>query len=288
MTPWRWGWSPRSRTRTVAGRATSSTPSASARRRSISPGSEQWMRDCLPTGGCNGGDPWSNVKMVMQKGGFPGAEDYPGSGSHPGKCKSAPLKYKIIDMGFCTPNAGANSVANTADMQACIIDKGPIAVCGSAGSWGDPGASIMRGRGGQVDHAIMCVGWKTVNGKVVWKIRNSWSTGWGDKGYCWIEEGSYSIGFEAFWVLAQKVAPVMVDVPNVVGQYMVAAKQSIQLANLTLGTTTGDTSQVVVSQLPAGGSKAAAGSAVNLAFGTTPPPPIPTGVTITLTAAQVQ
>lgn len=38
-----------------------------------------------------------------------------------------------------------------------------------------------------LDHAVLLVGWKAGVG---WKIKNSWGTRWGEKGYAWLQEGN--------------------------------------------------------------------------------------------------
>ena len=37
-------------------------------------------------------------------------------------------------------------------------------------------------------HAVVLTGWKTLNGKLYWRLLNSWGTNWGDHGYCWLPE----------------------------------------------------------------------------------------------------
>lgn len=43
----------------------------------------------------------------------------------------------------------------------------------------------IRNDGG---HAVTLVGWKTVRGRLYWKLLNSWGKEWGDNGYAWIPE----------------------------------------------------------------------------------------------------
>ncbi|KAH0791112.1 Clan CA, family C1, cathepsin L-like cysteine peptidase [Histomonas meleagridis] len=36
-------------------------------------------------------------------------------------------------------------------------------------------------------HAVILTGWKTIDGKEAWEVKNSWSTYWGDEGYVYIQ-----------------------------------------------------------------------------------------------------
>lgn len=174
--------------------------------------SVQWLLDCQrQLGGCSGGDEYADAQIILAKG-IPSLAQYPGSGQGASRCGTfTGAPFKILTQGYCDPNAGPNDVASTLAMQSSILMNGPISVAGAAGSWGDPGQTIMVGAGGQVDHAIMITGWKpnpNGNGKVVFKVKNQWSKTWGDNGYCWIQEGSYSIGTGAFFLSAGIPAPV--------------------------------------------------------------------------------
>ena len=40
-----------------------------------------------------------------------------------------------------------------------------------------------------VNHAVVAVGWGVQNGTNYWVIRNSWGTGWGQKGYIFMQRG---------------------------------------------------------------------------------------------------
>ncbi|CAL6000225.1 Cathepsin_L [Hexamita inflata] len=64
-----------------------------------------------------------------------------------------------------------------------------------------------------MDHAVTFVGYGTKNGKNVWVLKNSWGTGWGDKGFFFIEIGSNSYCTEQF---AYTVLPKNFDLTETV------------------------------------------------------------------------
>lgn len=46
-------------------------------------------------------------------------------------------------------------------------------------------------------HAVKIVGWETINGVSAWIVANSWSTGWGDNGYFYLQVGADTCGIES-------------------------------------------------------------------------------------------
>lgn len=160
-------------------------------------------------GGCNGGDEGQVIDFVKTNG-APLTSDYGPYTASPGQPKpTAGMKfYKIQDYGFADVTVGAGGVASTALMQAAIAKNGPISVAFDAGGcdayqW----PQVMTAGGNNVDHAVLCIGWKTVNGKVIFLGMNQWGDWGGPGGTFWIQEGSYSWGTEAMWVYAGAPTP---------------------------------------------------------------------------------
>jgi cathepsin L len=114
---------------------------------------------------------------------------------------------------------------NPAALKRAMLDHGPVAA----------GVTVTNQfyayRGGVftgeplhqaiVNHAILIVGWDDAKG--AWKIKNSWGTGWGEKGYMWIAYGANNIGFDAVWV--ETVKQSKLPASQYVRQYPVKAGQ---------------------------------------------------------------
>ena len=169
--------------------------------------SEQYGLDCQNFGGCGGGDE-SQVADYICKSGFPLSKDYGDYTASSNRCKYAP-SMKLYGQGgsvvYATPNQqwGRSSVQ---DMKNLMVDSGPLSIALDAGGLsGSPGA-INLCDGQNIDHAVMLVGWddaKGPNGCFI--MRNSWGTGWGDGGYCWLDYKSYIV--EAFAVNIPPLTP---------------------------------------------------------------------------------
>lgn len=168
--------------------------------------SEQYTLDCGQNGGCSGDDN-TTVLTWAKSTGLPLDSDYGSYSASSRRCSytSSMKLYKITDWGFCT--SGGNGVASTADIKAAIVAYGCVGCAVDAG-FSDPGTGVISGGGNNIDHDVILVGWDDSKGRGgAWIMRNSWGTGWGNGGYAWIEYGSYSIGTEAVWCVAQQSKP---------------------------------------------------------------------------------
>ena len=169
--------------------------------------SVQYSLDYHPEfGGCNGGDEWQVSSYIMQAG-APSRQAYPGSGQSPGNPQPVAglTLYKIATMAYCDPTQSDQGVAGTQAMKNCIKAYGSISVAVAAGSWGDPGSTVMQGPNDGIDHAVQIVGWDDT--KTAWKMRNQWGTDWGFGGYAWVAYGAFGIGTEAYFVTVNATPP---------------------------------------------------------------------------------
>lgn len=175
--------------------------------------SAQWVIDCNQTGGCDGDDA-STVSQIALKTGIPLTQDYGADlvPAGPGQCKTLPPGtkfWKIDAQGYCSQQDG---VASTQSIKNAIAKYGPISSAVAAGGFNSYSGGIMQGganaTANDVDHDVSIGGWKTINNVTIWLVKNQWSEDWGEKGWCWIPEGRWQIGYSALWAHTTPFAPI--------------------------------------------------------------------------------
>jgi len=147
--------------------------------------SEEQLVDCDTSDyGCNGGN--VNVATAyLIKHGSDSEADYPytaGNGRS-GSCKERSNSPVATVSSYTQLPYG-----NEAKLQEAVANVGPISVAidashysfqlYSGGVYYEPRCSSYR-----LDHAVLTIGYGTMSGEDYWLVKNSWGTGWGDKGY---------------------------------------------------------------------------------------------------------
>jgi len=149
--------------------------------------SQQALVDCswgYGNNGCDGGEDFRAYQYMMEHGGIPSEDAYG--------------PYMGID-GFChvqdvTPTATITGYVNVTGgedaLKLAIFKHGPISVAIDAshrslsfyayGVYSDPKCGNTLE---DLDHAVLAVGYGTLNNEPYWLIKNSWSTYWGNDGY---------------------------------------------------------------------------------------------------------
>lgn len=151
--------------------------------------SEKQLVDCdRVNGGCQGGwytTAWDHIKQI---GGSAETSSYGPYNARRGFCRfrSKMVGANVSSFKYVKPN-------DVVAMQEAMEKYGPLAVAltvvNSFLSYGsgiyDDAACDSR----EVNHAVVLVGWDTVDGVDYWIGRNSWGLNWGENGYFRIKRG---------------------------------------------------------------------------------------------------
>lgn len=164
--------------------------------------SEQELVSCDRSNyGCNGGNLNQSEYQVRHGQGLESDFPYQARGV---ACRSIPVAAKGTDF----VNVGqAGRRATVREVQCALYKSHTIPwITASANSrWGsfpsDPNAVVTRCGSGQTNHAIGITGWKTVNGKVYFHVRNSWGTDWAAAGYTYMPLGCDNLGEEVAYIM---------------------------------------------------------------------------------------
>lgn len=157
--------------------------------------SEQELVDCDKVDmGCNGGLPFQAYAEIMRLGGLMKEEDYPYKGVE-GKCQFDKSKVAVDITGREKVSTDEKKIA------AYVAANGPVSIGLNAaamqfynGGVSHPWSFLCSASG--IDHGVAIVGYGTdsSSGEPYWLIKNSWGTGWGEKGYYRLYRGSGCCG----------------------------------------------------------------------------------------------
>jgi len=150
--------------------------------------SEQQLVDCSGSygnQGCNGGLMDNAFKYYLGKGkGATLEASYPYTGRD-GTCKSGFTVAVSI-------NKFTDVKANDEDALAAAVTTQPVSVAVDARKWQNYKSGVFSGCGAihMLDHGVLAVGYTSDS----WKIKNSWGTSWGEKGFIRITRGQNECG----------------------------------------------------------------------------------------------
>jgi len=152
--------------------------------------SEQNILDCTPnpkhcggTGGCGGGTVELAWDRIIQKG-IATEKDYPYVSGNTGRdytCKPAVKAFTNITSYVNLPPNQQQPILEA------LANIGPLAINVDAASWSGYRSGVFDGCNQvtpDIDHVVQLVGYGTdpTHGDY-WLVRNSWGTGYGEKGY---------------------------------------------------------------------------------------------------------
>ncbi|EDW41429.1 digestive cysteine proteinase 1 [Drosophila sechellia] len=150
--------------------------------------SQQALIDCswaYGNNGCDGGEDFRVYQWMLQSGGVPTEEEYGPYLGQDGYCHVnnvtlvAPIKG-FVNVTSNDPNA----------FKLALLKHGPLSVAIDASpktfsfySHGVYYEPTCKNDVDGLDHAVLAVGYGSINGEDYWLVKNSWSTYWGNDGY---------------------------------------------------------------------------------------------------------
>ncbi|HET6226625.1 MAG TPA: C1 family peptidase [Bacteroidia bacterium] len=149
--------------------------------------SEQWFVNCSQYN-CDGG--WCPADMFKSKGAvYEADEPYKAAN---GTCKAS---YTYHEKIISYKEIGLQPTTDA--IKQAIYTYGPVWVCVNAGSNFNnySGGVLTKTDAGDINHAVVLVGWDDANS--CWVMRNSWGSSWGESGYMRIKWGISKIGYKA-------------------------------------------------------------------------------------------
>lgn len=139
--------------------------------------SEQQLVDCsgaYGNEGCDGGWMDAAFEYVIDN----------------GIATSAQYPYVARDQA-CKMDGGNFTINNFIDVQGCnalanALNYAPVSVAVDASNWSPYRSGVLSTCGNNVNHGVLLVG----QSDAYWKIKNSWSTNWGESGYIRLAQGN--------------------------------------------------------------------------------------------------
>ena len=154
--------------------------------------SEQQLIDCagnFENNGCNGGLPSNAFEYIHYAKGLQANETYPYAAKD-GTCKFNPSKVVLtVEESFNITRGDENELVQAIGWVQPVSLAYQV-INGFKNYAGGVYSSDHCGSGpGDVNHAVLAVGYGELNGLPFYEIKNSWGTEWGDQGFFLMERG---------------------------------------------------------------------------------------------------
>jgi C1A family cysteine protease len=151
--------------------------------------SEQQLVDCSTSEGnqgCNGGLMDYAFQYVIDNKGLTTESAYPYSATGPNNCVSKGLPVAVTVSGF--KDVPTNS--QVALMTAVVQQPVAVAIEADENNFQFYSSGVLtKACGTNLDHGVLLVGYGTTGGLDYYKVKNSWGSSWGMKGYVLLGRG---------------------------------------------------------------------------------------------------
>lgn len=171
--------------------------------------SEQQLVDCdkEQDQGCNGGL-MDNAFAYLEKTGIMAAKDYPYAGKN-NKCVFDANKVALKVTGYKFATGTSAKAVDENNLKQLLFENGPFAIAINASPlqfylWGvfNPWFEFICNPK-ELNHGVLLVGYGVSGNTPYWIIKNSWGSGWGEKGFFRIIGGKGACGFNTYVVTAE-------------------------------------------------------------------------------------
>ena len=139
--------------------------------------------DALINYGCDGGNTESAYDWIGAVGGLSLESKYKytsGVSEATGTCDMDEDKFVLTVDKYHT-------VDSEDEMIDYVLTTGPLSVCLDASDWSSYQSGVVSSCTSEPNHCVQVVGVHTSKG--YWKVRNSWGTDWGEKGFIYLKTG---------------------------------------------------------------------------------------------------
>jgi C1A family cysteine protease len=161
--------------------------------------SQQQLMDCswgFGNNGCDGGEDFRAYQYLFANGGLTSEAQYGQYLAIDGYCKSRSVTPVVQISNYTTLPQG-----DLASLKIALFNQGPISVAIDAShkSFGFYSSGVYyepacRNDPDGLDHAVLAVGYGTLNNQNYWLVKNSWSTYWGNDGYVLMSQQNNNCG----------------------------------------------------------------------------------------------
>merc|ERR1719174_2400911 len=108
---------------------------------------------------------------------------------------------QVSGYSYATPACTSGACADQdLDKLAAALEETPVSICVNAGAWNDYTGGVMTSSqcgsmaADYQDHCVQATGFNTTAPTPYWIVRNSWASGWGEKGYIYLEMAENTCG----------------------------------------------------------------------------------------------
>lgn len=179
--------------------------------------SEQQLVDCDTLGnggrdhGCNGGLMDNAFNWIAKNQGLCKEMDYPyvsGTTKTAGTCQKS--CKNVIESSVLT-FVDVESASDLAMMSALALQPVSVAIEADEREFQLYKSGVFNGKcGTNLDHGVLAVGYGTEGGEDYYKVKNSWSSTWGEKGYIRLGRGTnYNGGKGQCGILLEASYPIV-------------------------------------------------------------------------------